>query len=181
VQVLQLESLPTSVASPDVTASPNTPAGSPSDSTSDSPYTTSAPLYALEYDLSLGSLGSLSDVHGAITAKLLLAWGPSPLIPDNDAAAVLVQLPQLGGGYGSFELQGILKTVFGDANLMRVDLEGGRVVYAILFNNIALSVFGFTFPPGVIIDFVLFAGASESGQPGNAANLAWFVSAQEKA
>jgi hypothetical protein len=92
-----------------------------------------------------------------------------------------VQLPQLGGGYGSFELQGILKTVFGDANLMRVDLDDGRVVYAILFNNIALSVFGFTFPPGVMIDFMLFAGTPESGQPGNANNLAWFVSAQESA
>jgi hypothetical protein len=174
VHVQQLESSTPTAGSPQV------PHASPSTDEQQSPYTTSTPIYALEYDLSLGSLGSLSNLHGGISAKLLLAWGPSPLIPDDDAAAVLVQSPQLGGGYGSFDLEGILKVVFGDANLLRVELDRGRAVYAILFNNIALSVLGYTFPPGILIDFMLFAGSPAAGQATNADNIAWFLSAQQE-
>jgi hypothetical protein len=174
LHVLELESAALPVSSPPM-------AGSPPAATGTAPYTTSAPIYALEYDLSLGTLGSLSNLHGGISAKLYLGWGPSPLTPDDDAAAVLVQLPQLGGGYGSFQLQGILKLVFGDANLLHVDLDDGSTVYAILFNNIALSLFGFTFPPGVMTDFLLFAGSPQPGQASNNNNLGWFVSAQQAA
>ncbi len=140
------------------------------------PGVNSKPLYALEYDLPLGSLGALS-AEASIMAKLLLAWGPSPLVPDNDALAVWVQLPSLSAGYNGFTLQGILQTVFGDANLLKVDLPGGKIVYAITFSNIQLSVFGYTFPPGVIVDFTLFAGAS--GQTRNTSNIAWFLAAYQ--
>jgi hypothetical protein len=139
-----------------------------------SPYATTKPQFALEYDLPLGSLGSLSD-GVAIMAKLLLAWGPSQVVPDNDGAAVLVQLPSLSAGLFGFTLQGILKTTFGDANLLKVDLDSGETVYAILFNNIKLSVFGFSFPPGVVTDFTLFAGAQDSDAPRNTSNIGWFL------
>ena len=143
------------------------------------PFVTTTPQFALEYDLPLGSLGSLSDVHAGLTAKLLLAWGPSQVVPDSDAAAVLVQLPQAMAGYGGFNLEGILKTTFGDANLLKVDLESGLPVYAVLFNNIKLSVFGYSFPPGVLIDFVIFAGQPESNQSTNTSNIAWFLAATQ--
>jgi hypothetical protein len=143
-----------------------------------SPYGTTRPQFALEYDLPLGSLGSLSD-GAAIMAKLLLAWGPSQVVPDNDGAAVLVQLPSLSAGLFGFTLQGILKTTFGDANLLKVDLDSGQTAYAILFNNIKLSVFGYSFPPGVVTDFTLFAGAPDSGAPRNTSNIGWFLATHQ--
>lgn len=160
-------------------------AGSPPPTTGKYPYVTAAPQYALEYDLPLGTLGSLSSVHGGLMAKLLLAWGPSPVVPDADAAAVLVQLPEAMAGFGGFNLQGILKTTFGDANLLKVDLaEGGspgaNTVYAILFNNIQLSIFGYSFPPGVLIDFAVFAGKPEQHQSTNTSNIAWFLAAMQQ-
>jgi hypothetical protein len=164
VHVLQLE------GSGQHSGSPSPPATSP--------YGTSSPKYALEYDLPLGSLGSLSD-GVAIMAKLLLAWGPSQVVPDNDGAAVLVQLPSLSAGLFGFTLQGILKTTFGDANLLKVDLASGESVYAILFNNIKLSVFGFSFPPGVVTDFTLFAGTQDSGAPRNTSNIGWFLATHQ--
>lgn len=151
--------------------------GSPATSPQ-SPYGTTRPQFALEYDLPLGSLGSLSD-GVAIMAKLLLAWGPSQLVPDNDGAAVLVQLPSLSAGLFGFTLQGILKTTFGDSNLLKVDLDSGETVYAILFNNIQLSVFGYSFPPGVVTDFTLFAGTPDSNAPRNTSNIGWFLATHQ--
>jgi hypothetical protein len=160
-----------SPASPQVPASPDT--------SQLAPYVTTAPTYALQFDLPLGSLGSLSDEHAGIMASLLIGWGPSPVVPGSDAAAVMVQLPQLSAGYQGFNLQGILKTVFGDANMLKVDLPDGPV-YAILFSNVQLSVFGYTFPPGVLIDFMVFAGEPKDGAATNTNNIAWFVAAQKK-
>lgn len=172
LHVLELEGHPGEVVTPVTPAvtSPETAPGS-------WPYVTSAPAFALEFDLPLGSLGSLSDVHAGIMARLLLGWGPSQLVPDADAAAVLVQLPQLSAGYGGFNLQGILKTTFGDANLLKVELENGSV-YALMFNNIKLSVLGYSFPPGYLINFLLFAGTPAQAGPTNASNVAWFVGVQ---
>lgn len=164
-----------------LTASPHaSPALTPAGQTS--PWSTTSPTFALEYDISLGSLGSLSSVHGDISAKLILGWGPSPTIPDADAAAVMVQLPQLSAGYQGFNLQGLLKTTFGDANLLKVELDHGAIVYAMVLNNIQFSVFGYTFPPGVMADFLLFAGASGDGDAKPyASNLAWYLAVTEKA
>ncbi|HQU74818.1 MAG TPA: hypothetical protein PLG66_21105, partial [Calditrichia bacterium] len=112
-----------------------------------SPYTTSSPLFALEFDLPLGSLGSLSSVHASLDASLFLAWGPSPVVPDSDAMSIMVKLPALDAGFQGFNIQGVLKTTFKDANLMKVEVAPGEYVYAVMFNNIAISVMGYDFPP----------------------------------
>ncbi|OYW59010.1 MAG: hypothetical protein B7Z30_07505 [Rhizobiales bacterium 12-68-15] len=93
---------------------------------------------------------------------------------------MLIQLPQLNAGAAGFALQGILKTTFGDANLLKVDLDGDELTYAMLFSNVQLSLFGYTFPPGVLIDFLLFAGPPNGSAPTNTNNLAWFVSTQQQ-
>jgi hypothetical protein len=169
VNVLQLmphANKPTTHSSP---VSPPTPATAP--------YVTTSPTYGLVYTVSLGSLGSLSSASAGISASLTLAWGPSPTVPDNDAAAVLIGLPSLSGGYKGFELQGVLKTRFGDANLLQVTLKDQSLVYALLFGNIQLSVLGYSFPPGVLVDFLLFAGPPKQGAMGNTNNIAWLLSA----
>lgn len=150
------------------------------------PYTTASPVRALEYDIHLGSLGSMSDNHAGIAAKLLLGWGPSAAAPDNDAAGLLVQLPHLGGGVAGFSLEDLLTTRFGDANLLRVELPtvppGATMetVYALLFNNVQLSFMGYAYPPGLLVDFLVFAGAP-AGTDRKSNNIAWFLGAQQAA
>lgn len=157
------------------------PAASPATTATPAPYVTTSPTFALEYEMSLGTLGSLSGAHSSISASLLLAWGPSPTVPSNDAAAVMVQLPSLSAGFGGFDLEGLLKTKFEEANLLKVDLENGSTVYGMLFGNVQLSVFGFTIPPGVLVDFFLFAGTDNSS-PGagqsSGSNIAWLLAAK---
>jgi len=176
VHTLQLEGHASSSISPVSPVDPLESAQPPTDY----PYVTATPAFALQFDMPLGNLGALSDVV-SLTARLLLGWGPSTLLPDADAAALFVQLPQLSAGYGSFNLQGILQTTFGDANLLKVELENSNV-YAVLFNNIKLSVLGFSFPPGVVIDFLLFAGQPDGQSDAsstNTSNIAWYLSAQK--
>jgi hypothetical protein len=150
------------------------------------PYTTAAPLRALEYDIHLGSLGSMSDNQAGIAAKLLLGWGPSATTPDADAAGLLVQLPHLGGGVAGFSLEGLLTTRFGDANLLRAEVPTDppgtttETVYALLFNNVQLSFMGYAYPPGLLVDFLVFAGAP-AGTQRNSNNIAWFLGAQQPA
>ena len=99
--------------------------------------------------------------------------------PENDGAAIYVQLPQLSGGFKGFDLQGFLKTTFGDANLMAVEQEDQGTVYVMLFNHVALSIFGLSFPPGIIADFILFS--NPSGGAGNETNIAWNLAVTQAA
>jgi hypothetical protein len=146
---------------------------------------TQTPQYGLEFDLPLGSLGSLSNASVGLMAKLVIGWGASSLVPETDAAAVMVQLPQAFAGYGSFQLQGILKTVFGAANLLMVELDDGSTTYALLFNNVQLSVMGYNFPAGRVIDFLIFAGGASaegvSEDDKSSRNVAWFLGSADQA
>jgi hypothetical protein len=171
VHVLQLENI--SVPAP---TNPLPPPNSPADTDSPAPaskvqvnYTTSAPSFAVTFDLPLGSLGGLADAHASFDTSLILGWGANPATPDDDAAAVLIKLPFASVGYGGFNLQGVLKTVFGDANLMQVtitDEHTGAVTtpYVILFNNVQLSVFGIKLPPHVLSDLIVFLPGLKAGE-----------------
>jgi hypothetical protein len=137
-------------------------------------WVTAKPQYALRFDLPLGSLGGLADSHASLDATLVLGWGPSTYSPDDDAIGVFVQLPFFSAGAFGFDVQGLLKTTFGDATLMQLKEPP---TYVVLFNNVALSVLGFTFPPRVITDFILFAGPGTGGR----GNLGWSLAAVEPA
>ncbi|HEU5063747.1 MAG TPA: hypothetical protein VFT79_11435 [Solirubrobacterales bacterium] len=136
--------------------------------------TASSPSYALQFSLPLGTLGGLADAHASLEATLILGWGPSAYTPDDDGIGVFVQLPFISAGAFGLDLQGLLKTTFGDANLMRVETAKGPT-YVVLFNNIAISVLGMKFPPRVIVDFILFAGPETKGS----GNLGWSLAAAE--
>ena len=88
-------------------------------------------------------------------------------------------MPQLSGGYKGFDLQGFLKTTFGDANMMAVEQNDQSKVYVMLFNHVALSVFGINFPPGIIADFILFTNTSDGA--GNDTNIAWNLAVTQAA
>ncbi len=142
--------------------------------TSQVAYVTSKPHYALQFSLSLGTLGALADVHASLDAALIVAWGPSTYTPENDGAALFIQLPQVSAGAFGFNLQGLLKTTFGDANLGLVMAKSGPA-YVLLFNNVALSVLGITLPPKVITDFILFAAAKNPA----GSNLGWSLASTQ--
>jgi hypothetical protein len=166
VHVLQLENV--SVPAPlNPLQPPNSDTSSPSPpATVQANYTTPAPSFAVTFDLPLGSLGGLADAHASLDTSLILGWGPNPATPDDDAAAVLIKLPFASVGYGGFNLQGVLKTVFGDANLMQVSNPSlPAKPYVILFNNVQLSVFGIKLPPHVLSDLVVFVPGGDKPGP----------------
>ncbi|MGR3493793.1 hypothetical protein [Citreimonas sp.] len=141
---------------------------------------TPTPRFALAFELPLGSLGDLAETGVGLTANLILGWGPSAAMPEADGIAVYVQLPALVGGLAGFDLQGYLKTTFGDANLARViyqptPQDPPRGVYVLLFNNVAISIFGIALPPKVVTDFILF---SDPKAPGGSA-IAWSLAATQ--
>ncbi|MFA8329546.1 hypothetical protein ACEPT7_31900 [Burkholderia ubonensis] len=137
-------------------------------------YVTSRPQYALQFALPLGSLGALADAHASLDASLIVAWGASTFTPDDDGVALFVQMPQVTAGAFGFSLQGLLKTTFTQANLGLVNAKAGPA-YVLLFNNVALSVFGITLPPKVLTDFILFADASNPA----GGNLGWSLAATQ--
>jgi len=137
-------------------------------------YITSTPRYALQFALPLGSLGALADAHASLDASLIVAWGASTFTPDDDGAALFVQMPQVTAGAFGFNLQGLLKTTFTEANLGLVQTTSGPA-YVLLFNNVALSVLGITLPPKVLTDFIVFADARAPGS----GNLGWSLAATQ--
>lgn len=145
--------------------------------------TTPTPSFALAFELPLGSVGDLADTGVGLTCNLVLGWGPSAAMPEADGAALYVQLPALVGGLAGFNLQGFLKTTFGDANLARVlykppDDGPERGVYVLLFNNVAISIFGIPLPPKVVTDFILFSDPDASGRVGTN-DIAWSLAATQ--
>tara|TARA_R110000868_G_scaffold119310_6_gene316003 strand:+ start:11297 stop:15019 length:3723 start_codon:yes stop_codon:yes gene_type:complete len=137
--------------------------------------TVTSPNYAIKFELPMGSLGSLADAHASIDAYMLMSWGPSDATPDNDGASLFIQLPEASVGVLGFDLEGIVKTVFGDANLMKVPLEDDSFVYVLLFNNVAISILGIKMPPKVITDFIVF-GDPLDGANGN---MGWSIAATQ--
>ena len=85
-----------------------------------------------------------------------------------------MQLPQVTAGAFGFNLQGLLKTTFSAANLGLVKTKNGPAD-VLMFNNVALSVFGITLPPKVLADFILFADANDPG----GGNLGWSLAATQ--
>lgn len=138
--------------------------------------TTPAPYYALDFILPLGTLGALSSVHVAFDAHITVGWGPSPVVKDEDAVSMSVQLPELTPGFKGMSLQGVLKTTFGSASMLHMPFKKDgklRRLYALAFNNVQLSLFGIGLPPGVMLDLFLFADVNSS--TGGKSNLGWLL------
>ena len=140
-------------------------------------YPASLPKYALDFVLPMGTLGALSSVGVSFDARLMLAWGESETVPENDAAALFVQLPAVTPGIKGMSLQGVISVGYGDATLAKLatkTAQGGELeAYTILFNNVALKLVGFTLPPGVMLDFILFA--PPTAKDPSLGNLGWYL------
>ena len=125
--------------------------------------------YALQFNLNLGTMGSLAAKAG-FDAKVLLAWSPGI---KNSAAQIWVKTPFTGGGGKQFSLQGVLKLV---TQSIRLEKQPGKPEYAMLFTNIKVSLLGLKFPRSGNTLLYLFGNPNESstGDAASIGNLGWF-------
>jgi hypothetical protein len=135
---------------------------------------TATPVYALTFTLPLGTLGWLSSLHVALEAKVVVGWGPQTTKREEDGFTIAVQLPQVIPGFRGMNLQGVLKTSVGTANLLRFAKPD---TFVLLFNDIKLSLLGFGLPPGYVVDFLIFADPKAA--QASLTNLAWMLSARK--
>jgi hypothetical protein len=113
-----------------------------------------SPWYGLVLTLDLGSLGALAGAAG-LKAEILAAW----TVGSNDVALRVylgLKLPGTPTRSGSFPLQGVLKLGFKSFIFSTYEQEG-KPAYLLKMSRFALSVLGFSFPPGNL-DISLFGG-----------------------
>jgi hypothetical protein len=122
------------------------------------------PWYGLVLTLDLGSLGALAGGAG-LKAEILAAWmqgsgkGGLPVY-------IGLKLPGTPTRGGSFPLQGVLKLGF-KSFAFSTYKQDGKLAYLLRMSRFALSVLGFSFPPGNF-NVSLFGGLSgrSTGQLG---------------
>ena len=113
-----------------------------------------SPWYGLVLSIDLGSLGALAGSAG-IKAEILAAWMPGAR--DGDLPVYLgLKIPGTEPRSGSFPLQGVLKLGFKSFIFSTYEQNGQRA-YLLTLSRFALSVLGFSFPPGNL-DLSLFGG-----------------------
>ena len=120
------------------------------------------PWYGLEFNLNLGTLGTLAADAGLV-ATFAVIWSPGRGAPRAFAG---VHLPGLSGGQNQVSLMGVVKVAMHSVELVQ---QGGK--YVLLLDGIALRFLGKSLPPGGSFDFYLFG--DPQGSPG-ANQLAWY-------
>jgi hypothetical protein len=126
--------------------------------------------YALEYDLSLGTMGGLAPKK-AFTAHLLLCWTPqenyvAPTTGKSYPAELRMKLPFTGsGGKDMLDIEGIIK----------LGLEGIQVfaadgAYTIKIRDFGLHILSLSIPPSGTTDIFLFGDPHTGGSA-----LGWYA------
>ena len=143
--------------------------------------------FGLRYQLSLGSLGSLSSLADSFDVELVMGWTPGGSGADDQAWLLIVPPKILGGGLG-FGLQGVLATTFVNVELDSVFWPTDQtksIEYAILLNGVDIELLGLSLTKLEVpsaVGFTIFAKprVDKNGHPvsggGRASNLGWLVS-----
>lgn len=128
----------------------------------------SPPWYGLIFSLDLGSLGALAGSVG-LSVSLLAAWAPG--ITDDDRPIYLaLQLPNASALGVGWPIQGVLRLGFRSFQFEANDDQQGRRAYMLRLRRFALSILGWSFPPGNT-DVFLFGNPSGDGK----AALGWYA------
>jgi hypothetical protein len=143
-----------------------------------------AASYALQFQVSLGSLGALSAVADSLDVDLLLGWRPSATDAGGDQVWLQMVPPQTMLGQLGFGIQGVLDTTFKTVELVAATWPAEAPpeptkAYGVYFNNVQVQLLGMSLIPDKYASkFVLFADPSQ----GNASNMGWLmtVRAEEK-
>lgn len=112
------------------------------------------PWYGLSLSLDLGGLGALAGGAG-LKAQILAAWSLGTTAA-NPPVYIGLKLPGTPTRGGSLPLQGVLKLGFKSFSFSTY-MQGGQRAYLLKMSRFAMSVLGFTFPPGNL-DISLFGG-----------------------
>ncbi|HEU0097437.1 MAG TPA: hypothetical protein VFQ67_01555 [Allosphingosinicella sp.] len=136
------------------------------------------PTYALATELMMGTLGGLSDA-GPLQGQLLLGWVPggSDSVADR-AGALLAAPPSMQGG--SFRLQGVIPSTYGEVELLRPTLNSKNVYVLVLHDvRFALGAFGLYIPSMGERSLTFFGepggDSTALDDDGDAVTLSWFL------
>jgi hypothetical protein len=136
-----------------------------------------AATYALQFQVSLGSLGALSAVADSLDVDLMLCWQTTNTDAGNDQVWLLMVPPQTMLGQLGFGIQGVLDTTFKSAELVAATWPAEAPpepvkAYGVYFNNVQVQLLGMSLIPDKYASkFVLFADPSQ----GNASNMGWLM------
>ncbi|HEX8719011.1 MAG TPA: hypothetical protein VF736_00085 [Pyrinomonadaceae bacterium] len=139
-----------------------------------------AARYALQFQVSLGSLGALSAVADSLDVDLLLGWQPSATDAGGDQVWLQMVPPQTMLGQLGFGIQGVLDTTFKTVELVAATWPAEAPpeptkAYGVYFNNVQVQLLGMNLIPDKYASkFVLFADPSQ----GNASNMGWLMTAR---
>lgn len=125
--------------------------------------------YGLQFNLNLGTMGSLAAKAG-FDATVLLSWSPGI---KKKAAQIWVKTPFSGGGGKQFSIQGVLKLV---TQSIRLEKQPDKPEYAMLFTNIKVSLLGLKLPRSGNTLLYLFGNPEDTstGIASSTGNLGWF-------
>jgi hypothetical protein len=121
-----------------------------------------APWYGLVYSLDLGTLGALAG-GAPVAVTVLAAWGPG-LIEGDQPAYLGVALPGAKALGLDWPLQGVMRLGFRSFQFEASDEDDGSRSYILRLRRLALSILGWSFPPGNT-DVFLFGQPDSSGRP----------------
>ncbi len=125
--------------------------------------------YALTFNLELGSLGALAGRAGFV-ANLVFAWNPGA----GSKFFVGLRLPGSTGGKREISLQGVIKLVFKNIDLVVARNKDpisnkDRISYVLKLKNIMLKFLALSIPPNGRTEIILFGdpdGTAENNQLG---------------
>jgi hypothetical protein len=139
------------------------------------------PVYALATELMMGTLGGLSDA-GPLEGQLLIGWVPggSDSVADQ-TGALLGPPPSMSGG--TFKLQGVIPSTYGDVELLRPKLANSDVYVLVLHDvKFALGAFGLYIPSMGERSLTFFGEPSDDsvalaagGDDDDTVTLSWFL------
>lgn len=125
------------------------------------------PWYSLNFDLNLGTVGSLAGEAGFV-ASLTAAWAPNR----SDYSVFMgLKLPGSNGGKREISIEGVLKLTFKTIALTS-QVTQTEAAYILILYTIALKFLSLTFPPTGQINLVLFGNPDPSADN---TSLGWYA------
>ena len=133
-------------------------------------------IYALGFELDLGSIGGLSSPLKGFSADFVAGWNPHSQYAGQ--VALGIKMPESSGGKLQIGIEGVLLLTIQNFEFTTLAANGDIPQRYVLFmRGCTLQVLGTTVPPGGNFSFVFFAPTGESIRD-TLANLGWFVAYQ---
>jgi hypothetical protein len=124
------------------------------------------PWFSLDYNLNLGTPGSLAAAAGFV-ATLTVAWSPAQ--GSNYRVFVGLKLPGSSGAKRSIPIEGLFDITFKSLQIVSPAPD----TFVLVLYGIGFSFLSFTFPPTGQVNFALFGDPSAQGKGDT--SLGWYA------